>query len=69
MGLDIAVPVIWLYSAAANHAVYKIIDSHVVQITCFAARDLGKDTTDMSRPNAKVAISRVCTGRTSSRSG
>lgn len=69
MGLGIMVLVIWLYSATANHMVYKIIDSHVVQITCFDARDLGKDTTNMSRPNAKVEISRVCTGRASSRSG
>jgi hypothetical protein len=69
MGLGITTPVIWLYSVVANHAVYKIIDSHVVHITCFAARDLGKDTTDMSRPNAKVEISRVCTGRASNRSG
>jgi len=69
MGLGIVVPVMWLYSAATNHAVYKNTDSHVVQITCFAARDLGKDTTNMSRPNAEAAISRGCTGRASSRSG
>lgn len=69
VGLGITVPVVRVYSAATNHATYKSIDNHVVQITCLAARDLGIDTTDTSRLNAKVVISRVCTGSAARRSG